>query len=96
MNDSFAGLKCEVCRNEPAVGVFCVPGIPVSAAYGKTCLERGADPYGYLRANVACCGGVEHVRPEYLESLTYVNGEYLTLGEALKRQPLTEQELRFE
>lgn len=82
------GLQCEVCRKEPAVGVACVPGIPYSAAYGRECIRRGANPYGIIRANVACCGGPDEVVPEYLEIVTYVDGEYMTLRVALLRHPM--------
>jgi hypothetical protein len=86
-------LICEVCNSEPAVGVACVPGIPMSVAYGNNCLREGADPLWALRANVACCGGVDCIVPEYLESRTYLNGEYVTLREALTQYPLTQDEL---
>lgn len=85
---------CEVCQREAAVGVACVPGIPMSAAYGRECLDRGADPYWAIRANVMCCGGPDHVNPEYLKTVTFLDGEYITLSEALKRYPPTEQEIR--
>lgn len=46
-------LTCEVCGNEPAVGVAAVPGVPYSAAYGRECLHANAHPYGILIANTA-------------------------------------------
>ena len=52
-------LKCEVCKNEPAVGVCCVPGVAYSAAYGKECLEADAHPWDILVANTVCVGGLE-------------------------------------
>lgn len=86
-------LKCEVCNNEPSVGVASVPGIPYSAAYGRECLQRRADPYWIIRANVACCGGVEHTADWALDTMTFADGQYMTLREALVRHPLTEKEL---
>lgn len=56
---------CEVCQKEKAVGVCCVPGVPYSAAYCKTCLEANAHPYGIVVANTACCGGLEHTCQEW-------------------------------
>lgn len=47
---------CDVCQNEPAVGVACVPGMPVSVAYGSECLKVNAHPYGLLVANTALVG----------------------------------------
>lgn len=88
-------LKCEVCNQEDGVGVACVPGVPYSAAYGEECLRRGADPFGIMRANVICCGGVEKIYPEYLLNMTFVDGEYMSLDEGLKRYPITEKDLDF-
>lgn len=51
---------CEVCYAEPAASAVCVPGVPVSMAYGRECLKVNAHPYGILVANTACCGGCEH------------------------------------
>lgn len=85
--------KCEVCNQEPMVGVAAVPGIPYSAAYGRECLNRGADPYWIIRANVACCGGAEHTADWALDTLTFVDEEYITLRAALERYPLTAAEL---
>lgn len=89
-------LKCEVCNNEPSVGVASVPGIPYSAAYGRECLQRGADPYQIIRINVAICGGVDAVADWAIDRMTFVDGEYMTLREALTRHPLTEKELSDE
>jgi hypothetical protein len=80
--------KCAVCQNELAVGVACIPGIPMSVAYGRTCLEAGAHPSWALRANVACCGGVDAVIPEYLESLVYEDAAYITLRKSINKRPL--------
>lgn len=41
-------LTCQVCNGEPAVGVAAVPGVPVSMAYGRKCLEANAHPYDIL------------------------------------------------
>lgn len=86
---------CDTCKKGKTVGVACVPGVPMSAAYCKECLEEGASPIGILRANVACCGGVERTDPRYLNGTwTYCDEEYMTLKAALERHPLTEEELR--
>lgn len=52
-----SNLRCEVCNNEPSVGVACIPGVPMSAAFGERCLAAGAIPYWAAVANTACCGG---------------------------------------
>ncbi len=85
---------CEVCKQEPMVGVACVPGIPYSAAYGQKCLEMGADPWGIVRINIKCCDGPENVVPEYLEGMTFFEGGYMSIKEALEKNPITPLELQ--
>ena len=53
-------LMCEVCKEEEAVGVFCVPGVPMSVAYGKKCLQANAHPWWVLVANTACINGLKN------------------------------------
>lgn len=64
MTDKVAALlaeaKCDVCRDEPMVGVAVVPGMPVSVAYGRRCLDANAHPYGLVVANTAMVGGYDH------------------------------------
>lgn len=50
-------IKCDVCNNEPSVGVAAVPGVPISVAYGAKCLAADAHPYGIMVANTAMAGG---------------------------------------
>lgn len=54
-----ADWNCEVCGVEPAAAAVAVPGMPVTAAYGRACLDANAHPYGLLVANTACIGGYE-------------------------------------
>jgi hypothetical protein len=87
--------QCEVCKQEPAVGVACVPGIPYSAAYGRNCLQQGADPYEIVRANIACCNGPEHVANWVLDRTIFLDGEYMAMREALTRYPMTQEEINL-
>lgn len=50
-------LTCEVCGDEPGVGVASIPGVPMSVAYGKRCLAANAHPYGIVVANTAMASG---------------------------------------
>lgn len=59
------GLICDVCKAEPARGVYSVPFMPVSCAYGDECLRADAHPYGMLVANTVVCGGLENTAPEW-------------------------------
>jgi hypothetical protein len=53
-------LICEVCGDEPAVGVASVPGVPISVAYGRKCLSANAHPYGIVVANTADVDGYDN------------------------------------
>lgn len=59
--------KCEVCDERTSIVVFCVPGMPVSAAYCQKCLDANAHPWVYLVANAACCDGLEHCAAWFVE-----------------------------
>lgn len=61
-----AELICEVCRKNPAVGVASGACGAVSSAYCKVCLERGAEPWGYLVGYLFTVGR-EDVHPSYHE-----------------------------
>lgn len=58
---------CDVCGKEPAVGVAAVPGVPISMAYGRDCLEANAHPYGILVANTALVGGLDRAGDWWIE-----------------------------
>lgn len=53
-------LICEVCNKEKAVGVACVPMVPMSVAYCKSCLKANAHPWWILIANTVCIGGLNN------------------------------------
>lgn len=53
-------LICSVCEDEPAIGVCCVPGVPISMAYGRKCLDANAHPWSILVANTACVSGYDY------------------------------------
>ena len=63
-------LKCAVCKDEPAVGVCCVPGVAYSAAYGRKCLDANAHPWDILVANTACIGSLEKSADWWKEMVT--------------------------
>jgi hypothetical protein len=44
---------CDVCGQNPPLGVGAMPGIPASFAYCKDCLKAGAHPYAIVVANTA-------------------------------------------
>ena len=51
---------CEVCNKNRAIGVCCVPGVPVSCAYCRECLDANAHPWWVLVANTVCIGGLKN------------------------------------
>jgi len=85
---------CDVCNKEEIFGVASIPGIPMSVAYCKNCINADAHPIWAIRGNIVCCGGVEHINPNYLNTVVYSqDGDYITIEEDLKRRPFTEIEL---
>jgi len=62
---------CEVCNQRTCVGVCCVPGMPVSAAYCQQCLQANAHPWQYLVANAACCDGLANCAPWFVEMVDH-------------------------
>lgn len=56
---------CDVCDNEPSVGVACVPMMPISVAYGTKCLKANAHPWGLLIGNTAIVGGYTETSTEW-------------------------------
>lgn len=85
--------KCEVCNDEDAIGVACVPGMPMSVSYGPRCLEQDAHPAWALRLQVSMCGGIGGIHPTYLEMAVHTPEGYITLREELEQRPLTKEEL---
>jgi hypothetical protein len=53
-------LTCQVCGEEPAVGVVAMPGVPISFAYGRNCLSANAHPYDIVVANTADVDGYDN------------------------------------
>lgn len=96
-------LACETCKNEPGIGVACVPGVPYSASYGERCLRENAHPFWCLRGHLTCAlspdtaerwADPEVIDQEYIDALnTYYQDRYMTLREALTLCPPTRKEL---
>lgn len=86
---------CEVCNENKPIGVACVPGIPLSVAYCERCLREGIHPLWAIRANVACCGGLEHMHDYCREIKVYHPTEkVITIQDEINRRPLTQEELK--
>lgn len=62
-----SGDVCDVCEAEPTVGVASVPGVPISVAYCRKCLEANAHPWWVLVANTACMGGLQNADRWWVE-----------------------------
>ena len=83
------------------VGVFGLTEMPASAGMGERCLAERAEPFSWLRRHVALVAakGVRDraAYENWLDKLkTYVDGEYVTLREALVRYPITPGEIARE
>jgi len=53
-------MICQACNKNESIGVYCVPGCPVSMAYCRECLENNNHPIDILIANTACCNGLDN------------------------------------
>jgi hypothetical protein len=62
--------KCEVCNDRESVGVCCVPGVPISCAYCKECLQNNSHPIGILIANTASLGGLDQAADWWKEMVS--------------------------
>jgi hypothetical protein len=65
---------CDTCKKEESIGVACVPGVPMSVCYCKSCLENDLHPAWALLAAVDCIGSTTDVAPWFLELKTLLNG----------------------
>lgn len=52
-------LVCEACNKNIAIGVCCVPGVPISCAYCTECIKVNSHPMWALIANTVCCGSLD-------------------------------------
>ena len=87
---------CQTCGDEPMLNVVGLTEMPVSAGIGG--IAERAEPFNGLRLEVAACagGGVrDQARYDnWLDKVrTYVDGEYMTLREALARHPITSEKV---
>lgn len=55
-------MFCSVCGEKEAAGVFASRIAPVSCGYCRSCIEKGAEPYGVLVRRVA---HLMSLRPDY-------------------------------
>lgn len=62
-----SAVMCEVCEDEPAVDVVAIPGIALSAAYGRQCLGANAHPWHILVAATAEMGGLAGAESWWLD-----------------------------
>lgn len=52
-----AGEGCDCCGVEPSVGVAAIPGVPMSIAWGRNCLDANVVPWWVAVTNTAIIGG---------------------------------------
>ena len=74
---------CETCGNEGEVAVYALPGIPMSVGNCQECLRQGAYPLGVAEANTECIGGLDQAADWWKESMTYKDGKYMSVVEAI-------------
>lgn len=72
-------LRCSICGNEPAVGVAASPLAAYSQAYGRRCLDEGAEPLWLIHATLDMIGGPECAAEwvKRVRSYNQVSGQYI-------------------
>ena len=58
-------LICDVCNKNEALGVACIPYVPISVAFCQECLNANSYPLSILIANTACCNGIENCNEDW-------------------------------
>ena len=64
-------LTCDVCNTNTAIGVCCVPGVPISCAYCAECLQADSHPMPVLIANTTCIGGLKYAAEWWKEMVEH-------------------------
>lgn len=73
------GLTCQVCAESEAEGVACSGLGPISFAYCRECLDKGAEPEGMFACTAEMCG--TDVADFVKGMTTFKDGGYVTWGE---------------
>jgi hypothetical protein len=68
---------CQVCSQREAAGVAAMPGVPMSVAYCRPCLNENAHPLWAIHAVIEMNGGVEHVAEWVKDFRSYRDGRYI-------------------
>lgn len=76
--------ECQTCGKHTEVFVYSLPGIPMSVGNCRECTERCAYPLSIALSNTECIGGIERAAQWWREAMTYKNGTYLTVEEAVR------------
>lgn len=78
---------CDVCNNEPSVGVAASGIGPFSLSWGRECLNRRAEPLWAIEAILEMNGGLVGVAEWFKQQVTYVEGRYVTVAEFVASKP---------
>lgn len=76
---------CQVCNKNDSIGVAAMPGVPISHAYCRECLEAGAHPYSTVVANTSCIGSLDE-STEWWRQLVADTLKHLGISEEKFRQ----------
>lgn len=82
--EAFSGDSvCSICSQEESVGVEKLFPVRDEYAYGVNCLARDAVPYSHVVQFIEMYGGVdgEKFPSDFLERITWFNGEYVKIGD---------------
>lgn len=76
-------MKCACCdRTDDLAGVACSALGAISFQYCRSCAENGAEPEWLIQNTIDDLGGINQIRPELLEGVTYFrHGRYIKMSQ---------------
>lgn len=80
--------KCEICKEEVGIGVASSSLGAVSICWGQRCLDENAEPLWAVNNILEMVNyDISKVKQELAdETKVYLNGEYITVREYVKRR----------
>lgn len=72
--------KCQVCNQRESIGVACSGLGPMSLAYCGECSKNYAEPKEMVAFTIEDCGGLDQVRDDVKNTVTYFeDGKYILM-----------------
>lgn len=73
-------IKCQVCNQAESIGVACSSLGAISLSYCQRCSVNYAEPKDLIQFTIDDCGGLENVRDDVKNTVSYFeNGKYILM-----------------